>query len=123
MKSSLILSVAFALMLTIASSATACPQNNQCQQPTCPSGYSFNGSTCVTVSTISIGLGGISTRGNSRTNQIVTPTCPTGYTLLNEYCIRASNTGSNSGSNSGSNTGSNGNSGFGSCSSGYFWDG
>lgn len=80
------------LLLTVSNSAL-CPASNQCQTPTCPILYTFNGTTCVY------------TFGTGTTN----PACPTGFTLQNGICI--SNNGSNNG---GSNT---------SCGTGSYFNG
>ena len=58
MKSNLLLIGAFTLLMTIAYSQADCPQAGQCQTPTCPANYNFNGSTCVrfVVATPSYGL-------------------------------------------------------------------
>jgi hypothetical protein len=43
------------LLVSSIYSQTDCPQPGQCQQPNCPSNYSFNGTVCVRLMTMSWG--------------------------------------------------------------------
>lgn len=78
MKSILFLLGAFSLIITIGSSQTICPQQAECQKPSCPTNYTFNGTTCVrfisTTPTYNTNLWGGNTQ--SSTPQVVTPSCP-----------------------------------------------
>ena len=46
----------------------------QCQQPTCPNQYYFNGETCVYY-------------GYGNTQQNANPNCPSGTVLSEGYCV------------------------------------